>query len=158
MQEERDAEDARIARLRGTELMAAMQDGTLTSERAVAAFCRRANAIGNVKTKGVTEEFYDEAVQAAKVVDEKSNEQRRGGGGDGGGNAAASTGGLLQGMPISIKDAMNMKGAVSKQASARSWLVAVFRDTPTSLLLERMIICCALKYRKCGSGAGLVCG
>lgn len=114
MQEERAAEDAGIAGLRGTELMAAMQDGTLTSERVVAAFCRRANAIGNIKTKGVTEEFYDEAVQAAKVVDEERSTGRRNGG-DGGGNAAASTGGLLQGMPISIKDAMNMKGAVSKR-------------------------------------------
>lgn len=70
LQEERDAEDARIAGLRGTDLVAAMRDGTLTSERAVAAFCRRASAIGNVKTKGVTEEFYDEAVEAARIVDE----------------------------------------------------------------------------------------
>lgn len=77
----------------------------------MAAFCRRANAIGNIKTKGVTEEFYDEAVRAAKAVDERQSTERRNGGGDGGNT---SSGALLQGMPISIKDAMNMKGAVSK--------------------------------------------
>lgn len=113
MQEEREAEDARIAGLKGTELVAAMQDGTLTSERAMEAFCRRAYTIGNVKTKGVTEEFYDEAVQAAKVLDDSRSTQHRSGGG---GNAVgvAGTGGLLQGVPISVKDALHMKGAVSK--------------------------------------------
>lgn len=100
-QKERDAEDSRIARLRGTELMAAMRKGSLSCERVVAAFCRRAHAIGNLKTKGVTEEFYDEAVRAAKIVDA-----------DGGSSAASS--GVLQGMPMSIKDAMHMKGAVSR--------------------------------------------
>ncbi|CAM9303295.1 unnamed protein product [Ectocarpus sp. 12 AP-2014] len=104
-QEERHAEDTRIARLRGTELMAAMRNGTLSCERAVTAFCRRARAVGKVKTNSVTEEFYDEAVQAARKVDAS-------GGGDGGGDATASAG-LLQGMPMSIKDAMHMKGALT---------------------------------------------
>lgn len=113
IKEERDAEDTRIARLTATELLAAMKDGTLTSERVVSAFCRRANLIGNIKTKGLTEEFYDEAVQAAKIVDNKLRTQHRDGGG-GGEAVAAGTAGLLQGIPISIKDAMNMKGAVSK--------------------------------------------
>lgn len=80
----------------------------------MAAFCRRAYTIGNIRTKGVSEEFYDEAVEAAKVVDEGRSTQQRNGGGDGG-NVEASTVGLLQGMPISIKDAMNMKGAVSER-------------------------------------------
>lgn len=87
--------------------MAAMRNGTLSCERAVAAFCRRARVVGKVKTNGVTEEFYDEAIQAARMVDAN-------GGGGGGGSATASAG-LLQGMPMSIKDAMHMKGAVSKQ-------------------------------------------
>lgn len=89
--------------------MAAMQDGTLTSERAMAAFCRRAHVIGSVMTKGVTEEFYDEAVQAARVYDEGRRTKHQDGGGGGDGSVGS---GLLQGLPISIKDAMNMKGAV----------------------------------------------
>eukprot|EP00903_Cladosiphon_okamuranus_P006578 g6426.t1 len=108
--EEREAEDARIAGLKVTELLAAMQDGTLTSERATEAFCRRASTIGNIKTKGVTEEFYDEAVQAAKAIDKGRSTQRRDGGGE---DAVASTGGLLHGVPMSIKDAMHMKGALT---------------------------------------------
>lgn len=113
-QKERDAEDSRIARLRGTELMAAMRQSTLSCERVVAAFCRRAHDIGNLKTKGVTEEFYDEAVRAAKAVD--ANE----------GPVAASSG-LLQGMPMSIKDAMHMKGAVSKHYRSSLLLCCMFK-------------------------------
>lgn len=113
-QEEHRAEDARITVLRGTELLAAMRTGTLSCERAVIAFCRRANAVGKIKTKSVTQEFYDEAVRAAKLVDER----RGGSGGEGGGEAtaaaAAASKGLLDGMPMSIKDAMHMKGAVSE--------------------------------------------
>ncbi|CAM9904681.1 unnamed protein product [Pylaiella littoralis] len=100
-EKERDAEDSRIARLRGSELVSAMRNGALSCERVVAAFCRRAHAIGNLKTKGVTEEFYDEAVEAAKVVDADK------------GSDAVGSGLLLRGMPMSIKDAMHMKGALT---------------------------------------------
>lgn len=92
-----------------------MREDTLSCERAVVAFCRRANAIGKNKTKGVTQEFYDEAVRAAKLVDEKNRDNSEEGGGSAGGNdgdAATGTTGLLHGMPMSIKDAMHMKGAV----------------------------------------------
>ena len=118
-QEELDAEDARIAGLTATELAAAMRDGgTLTCERAVGAFCRRAGAIGNARTNAVAEEFYDEAVEAARVVDEG-----RGGGDAGAAGAAGAGAGILQGIPISIKDTMHMKGAVSARrvAHARLW-------------------------------------
>lgn len=112
-QEERDAEDFRIASLRGTELMAAMRQGTLSCERVVAAFCRRARSISTIKTNAVTEEFYDEAVRAAKTV-------------DAGEWSGAVSSALLQGMPMSIKDAMHMKGAVSKHYGS-TLLCNIFR-------------------------------
>lgn len=114
--------------MRGTELMAAMLEGSLSSERTVAAFSRRSRAIGSEKHQAVTEEFYDEAVQAAAVVDEG---RRRGGAGTsssssnwqqskssvgGSGDCVVGVGGrrVLEGMPISVKDSIHMEGAVSE--------------------------------------------
>lgn len=101
----------------------------------MAAFCRRARTIGNIKTTGVTEEFYDEAMQAARVVDEGRSTQHRDGGGGGDGNVGL---GLLQGLPISIKDAMNMKGAVRKRPGFVLFFAAdcCLRGRPTSPVFE----------------------
>lgn len=95
-QEDRRSEDTRIARLTGTELASAIRDGSVTSERTVAAFSRRARSIGLLKTRAIAQELYDEAVETAALIDE-----------------AGGVGSMiLQGIPISIKDVIHMKGAV----------------------------------------------
>ncbi|CAM9238524.1 unnamed protein product, partial [Sphacelaria rigidula] len=68
-QEGGEQEDTRIGKLTCTELLAAMSNGELSSRRVVAAFSRRAHAIGHLKTRSVTEEFYDEAIREAAAVD-----------------------------------------------------------------------------------------
>lgn len=108
----RDEEDTRIAKLTGTELMKAMDAGDLSSKRAVAAFSRRARSIGHITLRSVTEEFYDEAMTEAAAADARRDGRR------GEGNQGVAKDGQLQeevllGMPVSIKDVMHMKGAVS---------------------------------------------
>lgn len=71
-----------------------MRDGIITSERVVAAFSRRARSIGLVKTRAVSQEFFDEAVEAAALIDADVDSK------------------ILKGIPISIKDVIHMKGAV----------------------------------------------
>lgn len=88
-----------------------MRGRALISERAVAAFCRAApTPSATSRPRGLPRNFTTRQ-QAAKMVDEG----RSTGSGGGGGSVAAGTGDKLQGMAISIKDAMNMKGAVSKR-------------------------------------------
>lgn len=113
--------------MRGTDLMVAMREGSLSCERTVAAFSRRSRAIGNEKHKAVTQEFYDEAIRQAADADAG---RLAGGGpgvrsGSGSGNRSSSSssngsssggagGGrrVLEGMPISVKDSIHMEGAV----------------------------------------------
>lgn len=54
--------------------------------------------------QAVTQEFYDEAIAAASEVDRRREEK-----GDAGRGHGAR---LLEGIPVSIKDAIHMKGAV----------------------------------------------
>lgn len=128
----KEEEDTRIARLRGTELVSAMREGSLSSERIVSAFSRRARSIGHAKTRAVTEEFYDEAIATAALVDQER--QNRGGkhGGSSGSTMGISDNSsstnsvgiargdrVLEGIPISTKDTLHMKGAVRKQGVGR---------------------------------------
>lgn len=117
-QQARDAEDKRIARLKGTELLEAMRAGEISSARVVAAFSRRAHAIGHLKTRSVTQEFYDEAMETAAKVDArlaKVNSK------ESNGHDADFLPSLL-GLPISIKDVAKMKGAVSTSVGAQQLL------------------------------------
>lgn len=105
----RDAEDTRIARLKAVDLLKAMREGKLASERIVAAFSRRAHAIGLLETRSVTQEFYDEALEAASKVDSGRTHQQ----GQDNDTSVGDSSETLLGIPISVKDTMNMKGAVS---------------------------------------------
>lgn len=108
-EDSRDTEDVRIARLQGTEILQAIQKGKISTMRVVAAFSRRAHAIGNRKTTSVTQEFYDEAMEEARRVDAQKKEAE-GKAHDVNGAAGRK---ILAGMPVSIKDSLHMKGAVS---------------------------------------------
>lgn len=101
----REIEDTRIAKMKGTELTESMRSGEISAERVVSAFARRARVVGNMKTRSVTQEFYDEAVELAAKVDAARRKGDEGGGRKGDG--------ALLGIPISIKDTFHMKGAVS---------------------------------------------
>lgn len=118
VKEDKDSEeDTRIANLTATALMAAVSAGEVSSERVVATFCRRAHFIGHLETRSVTEEFYDEAMAEAAAVDtaRKAAAVAEYGGGrrkwDHG--AGEENRDVLLGVPVSIKDALHMKGAVS---------------------------------------------
>jgi Asp-tRNA(Asn)/Glu-tRNA(Gln) amidotransferase A subunit family amidase len=66
--------------------------------------CKRALEIGRSKALNcVTEELYDGAIQAAEEADER-------------GGASASPL-LLQGVPVSIKDNINIQGSALRAAS-----------------------------------------
>lgn len=88
-----------------------MQKGVISSERVVEAFSRRARSIGRLKMEAVTQEFYDEALAAASEVD-----RRREGKGDAGSGGCLR---VLEGVPVSIKDSIYMKGAVRAAWSTR---------------------------------------
>eukprot|EP01101_Sappina_pedata_P000878 TRINITY_DN11022_c0_g1_i1.p1 TRINITY_DN11022_c0_g1~~TRINITY_DN11022_c0_g1_i1.p1 ORF type:complete len:608 (+),score=116.51 TRINITY_DN11022_c0_g1_i1:254-1825(+) len=75
-----------------------MEKGVLTSEKIMRAYCLRAKQVGAL-TNAVTEEFYDEAIIQAQ----ESDLRRRNG----------EMPGLLEGLPISLKDQIDQKGADS---------------------------------------------
>ena len=113
--------------MRGTDLMVAMREGSLSCERTVAAFSRRSRAIGREKHQAVTQEFYDEAIRQAVDTDAGrlggGGTGVRSGSGSGNGSSSSSNGScsggarggrrVLEGMPISVKDSIHMEGAVS---------------------------------------------
>ena len=103
LQDRQVNEDRRIARFTATELVAAIRDGNIPAERVVRAFSQRARSIGSLKLRAVTEEFYDEAVATAAAIDRNRQAE---------GNNDTGDERVLEGVPVSIKEHIRMKGAV----------------------------------------------
>lgn len=118
--------DRTIARLTATELILDMQKGVISSERVVEAFSRRARSIGSLKMQAVTQEFYDEAIAAASEIDRLREATSKGKGDAGSGRDAR----VLEGIPVSIKDSIYMKGAV--RAAWSTLRLVVFRRAGVS--------------------------
>ena len=74
----------------------------VTSTEVVLLYSLRAMAIGAI-TNAVTEEFYTDALEEAKKVDQRIAARKEG--------SDKSTPGLLEGIPVSVKDAFDQKGA-----------------------------------------------
>eukprot|EP00002_Diphylleia_rotans_P030355 TRINITY_DN622_c0_g1_i1.p1 TRINITY_DN622_c0_g1~~TRINITY_DN622_c0_g1_i1.p1 ORF type:complete len:599 (-),score=128.60 TRINITY_DN622_c0_g1_i1:144-1940(-) len=89
-----------ICNLKAHELATRIKEGKLTSEQVVRAFCIRARACG-LKYDCNAEEFFAEAIEEAKEADRKLQE------------LGADNVGWLHGVPISLKDQVDQKGADS---------------------------------------------
>ena len=93
------SEESAICRLLAHELLTKMRSGELTCEKIVRSFCSRSLRLGT-KTNAVTDELYDEAIARAIVVDQI--------------RASPDHDVLMEpslfGLPISIKDQINVKG------------------------------------------------
>jgi fatty acid amide hydrolase len=76
--------------------------GKLTAAAVTIQSCLRSRAVGRDELCAVTEELYDEALEAAEELDNQSPDERS--------KSLKASGLLLWGVPISIKDCIQQKG------------------------------------------------
>jgi fatty acid amide hydrolase len=111
----------------------------VTSTEVVLLYSLRAMAIGAI-TNAVAEEFYTDALDEARKVDERIEARKQG--------TDKSTPGLLEGIPVSVKDAFDQKGADTtcgfavrcfKPHSEDGLLVRLLRDAGAILYVRTNI-------------------
>ena len=100
--------------------------GDVTCTEVVALYCLRSMAIGAI-TNAVTEEFATEALEQAALVDARIAARKRG--------EDASTPGIMEGIPISVKDAFDQRGADSSCGFA----VRCFKPQPEDGLIVSLL-------------------
>eukprot|EP00743_Colponemidia_sp_Colp-15_P002422 GILK01002626.1.p1 GENE.GILK01002626.1~~GILK01002626.1.p1 ORF type:complete len:609 (+),score=87.34 GILK01002626.1:56-1828(+) len=89
----------KVLRMNVTELLAALDQGTLTSVDIMRVYCHRASTIG-ANLDLVAEENYDEALKAAEEADAARARAKKTG----------EKLGMLHGIPISLKDQIDQRG------------------------------------------------
>jgi hypothetical protein len=101
---------ARILSLSASALVTAMHDKAdeITAEAAMITYCHRARRAGELLSCNA-EEFFEEGIQSARLSDER---------------IASGTARELEGLPFSVKDSVNLAGAVTTcGTAARAMLV-----------------------------------
>lgn len=126
------------------DILAKLQSRTWTSEAVTAAFCKRA-AIAHQLTNCLTEIFFDEAIAAAKKLDQHYQ-------------TTGKPAGPLAGLPVSLKDNFNLKGKdsnlgfvawIDDPSDHDSTLVTLLREqgavlycktsTPTAMMIAETV-------------------
>jgi Asp-tRNA(Asn)/Glu-tRNA(Gln) amidotransferase A subunit family amidase len=106
------------------ELVARVKDGTLSSYEVVSVMAKRARECGGTQgVNAVTEELYDEALTEARQKDRERALTPRG------------SSAVLEGMPISIKDHINVKGTDSTGGAA----CRCFQPMPKDALVVELL-------------------
>ncbi|KAM3572655.1 hypothetical protein VYU27_005341 [Nannochloropsis oceanica] len=126
------------------ELVTRVKAGTLSSYEVVSVMVKRAREFGGVKgVNAVTEEFYDGALTEARQKDRQLALTRPG--------CSSKNLGLLEGMPISIKDHINVKGKDSTTGAACRCFQPVLQDALVVELLRDAgaIILCKTNVPQC---------
>jgi len=109
------------------ELVARVKAGTLSSYEVVSVMAKRARECGGAQgVNAVTEEFYDEALTEARQKDRERAALTPPG---------SSGSGVLEGMPISVKDHIDVKGTDSTAGAA----CRCFQPMPKDALVVELL-------------------
>ena len=93
----------------------------VSAEKVVYTFCMRAHYLGLKQINCAAEELYEEAIETAKALDK--------------GSTTSTTQRLLEGVPVSIKECIQVKGCDSTCGLA----VRTFRPYEVSALNESIL-------------------